>query len=258
MSEMIMTIDEDGCGCVGDYETYTIDETRPNQQHLTFLTKYVSQWTVSNVFRACSTGIRFWRAQERPIIVMLRMYASLIWAAFFVIWNITKWVPTILITLWVGGGFVLPVACRVVSCLWTCMFCTYSVINNISGAVGYVSTTFVIPVACRVVSCLWTCMPCTYSAVIPIYGPGGWKVEVVVGIVMLALIDLMNHFDKFDKRMERSVALHTALIRENRRFAHEAGQAADNAERTVPTQGAYYDYSMAYELSGADETNSEE
>jgi hypothetical protein len=169
-------------------------------------------------------------------IVLLRMYASFLSAQIVIIWNVAKWMPTVCSTLWVvtirlGEGVFLPLACRFVSYLWTCMLCTCSDIYNASGANSYVSYAS----AKRE---LWVLSLCH------------WKLYIIIGIVGSALIIVFDHFDEFDKRTARAV----------QRWARETGHAAsDNVEGRVSTPEVY-NYSRAYDLNHRvdEKTNNEE
>jgi hypothetical protein len=175
-------------------------------------------------------------------IVLLRMYASFLSAQLVIFWNIAKWMPTILSTLWVvtirlGEGFFVPVACRIVSYLWTCLSCTCSNMFNGSGASSYVSHVG----AKRE---LWVLSLCH------------WKMYIIIGIVGSALIVVFEHFDEFDKRTARAAALHRPV----QHWAREMGHAAsDTVEGAVPTLGVY-NYSRAYDLNHRvdEKTNNEE
>jgi hypothetical protein len=181
------------------------------------------------------------------IIGMLHLYAMVVGEAFVAICNIVKWTPTVLSSLWAVTIPVLPVAYRLVSCLWMCMFCTYSILYSASGAVIYVSSKIAIPILWPVLCNLW--MLLSYN----------WKMTLVVWFVGSLWINLTDDLDKFDERMVKAISHHMALIRQRRLVAAPEEQATfeDDAETFVPT-GAY-DYSKAYQLNfSPDETNSEE
>jgi hypothetical protein len=124
-------------------------------------------------------------------IVFLRMFASFLWVQAILIWNVAKCMPIVLNTLWVvtirmGEGFFLPVACRLGSYLWTCLSDTYSALYNASGiteAVSYASTKRE----------LWVLSLCH------------WQAYIIVGIVGSAIIFMYDHFDAFDKRTARAM-----------------------------------------------------
>jgi hypothetical protein len=83
-----------------------------------------------------------------------------------------------------------------------------------------------------------------------------WKVSIVVGVVLIAALIIMVSLDMFDSRMAYFLALHEAVMQAER-LARETGQAtSDNVERIFPTPGGF-DYSKAYKLNGADETDNE-
>jgi hypothetical protein len=125
--------------------------------------------------------------------VLLRMYASFLYAQVVIVWNIAKWMPTICSTLWVltirlGEGLFLPVACRMVSYLWTCLSDTYWCMYRGSGAmeaISYISTKRE----------LWVLSLCP------------WRAYIVGCIVGSAIIVMVDHFDAFDKRTARAVVL---------------------------------------------------
>lgn len=156
-------------------------------------------------------------------IVMLRMYASFLWAQLVVIWIIAKWTPSVLSSLWVMTIRFLP-------CFMSCSY--------VSGAISYVST----------VGELWMISFCQ------------WKVSIVIGIAGTALVVVFDHFDNFDnfeKRWERAVAHHRVRRGENRRVRVETTQAeTDNAEGMLPMPGAY-DYGKAYKLNYQADENKE-
>jgi hypothetical protein len=190
------------------------------------------------------------------IVVMWHLYAMVVGAAFVAICHIAKWTPTVLSSLWAVTIPVLPVAYRlvssVISCLWMCMSCTYSILYSASGAVMYVSSKLLlaIPIIWPVLRNLWILL--SYN----------WKMTLVVLYVGGLLINLTDDLDKFDERMVRAISHHMALRHQRRHLPapeeQEQATVDDDAETFVPT-GAY-DYSKAYQLnfSDSDETNSEE
>ena len=178
----------------------------------------------------------------RATMVLLRMYASFLWAQVIIVWNIAKWMPTVFSTLWavtihMGKGLFLPVAYRLGSYLWTCLSDTYSALYNASGmteAISYASTKRE----------LWVLSLCH------------WKVSIIVGIVGSVVILVFEHFDAFDERTAGAEVLQRAV----QVWARDTGHTAFvNVEGMVPTPGAY-NFGKAYKLNyRADEkTNSEE
>jgi hypothetical protein len=125
------------------------------------------------------------------------------------------------------------------------MTCTYFCMHHVLKFVIQVIEEFIIPICEPTVDELW---------LLALYH---WKVSIVVGIVVIALMIIMVSLDMFDSRMAYFLALHTALMQADERWARETAQAA-SVERIFPTPGGY-DYSKAYKLNHrADDTNSED
>jgi hypothetical protein len=162
-------------------------------------------------------------------IVLFHLTALAFWMVSFVFWNIAKWTPAALSSLWA----VASSASRVLRT-------THSILCSLSGTVGYYTGKFVAPIAGPVLRTLW--MLLTYDV----------KVTLAVWIVAVCVLELTDDLAKFDKRMAQCISRHRA-----RQAQAQADGDDTSIEAVVPT-GAY-DYSTAYQLEKTNEsTNSEE